>query len=61
MMPIGGEGCGASGRYTEQSTQSSKFVDLPGNSRNAVRYSCAIVESLQIYQERPEVRQNIVK
>jgi hypothetical protein len=61
MMPIGSEGCGVSGGYAEQSTQRSKFVDLPGSGRNAVRCSCVIVESSQVHRELPAARQSIVK
>jgi hypothetical protein len=60
MMQIGSEGCRASGRQAEQSTWRSKFVDLPGSSRNSVKYSCAIVKSSQVQQELPEACWNIV-
>jgi hypothetical protein len=61
MMPIGSEGCGASGRHEEQSTRRCKFVDLPGGGRNAVRCSCAIVESSQVHWELPGARRSIVQ
>jgi hypothetical protein len=61
MMPIGSEGCGVSGRHAEQSTQRCKFVDLPESGRNAVRCSCAIVESSQVHQKLPGARRSIVK